>query len=188
MDEVRIPFGQGVGRGIDVSASKSKKKTVTEYTAGEVVKELAARDGMYEGEGTNHEGDRFRGALRVDALVGGTGARLTYVAKGSSGPYTGVVLHAEEALVSRSDVHRLVLCNVHSNAKTLIVHPAVHTVEEEHTWRAVFDSGPPAVPRGLRERIHLTLWNDGDIGYDYEWAVGDMDMGVRSRVRMHRTQ
>ncbi len=159
-------------------------KTFAGYAAVEFLRRISERAGSYVGEGTNHEGDTFRGSMVIEPTASRVGVRLTYIAKGTAGAYEGVVLHVEDALLAPQGSESMMLCSVHSNAKSLIVHPATVVEERDTSWVAIFDSGPPDTPGGLHERIHITLWRNGDVSYDYEWAVGEMNMAMRSHVRM----
>ena len=51
-----------------------------------VIERLANRLGDYEGEGTNHEGQKFFGSMTIESLLDKKGILLSFKAVGEDGP------------------------------------------------------------------------------------------------------
>ncbi len=139
--------------------------------------------GRYVGEGLNHEEQRFEGELEVEAVVGGRGVVLRYIASGPDGS----LYHAEHALIALDESGSLCLWPVMSELPAVLPHHLVSASEGASGRRTlVFRHGDPADEEVFREELTLDLWPNGDITYRHAWGL---PLGVyreRSSARMSR--
>jgi hypothetical protein len=137
---------------------------------------LQERQGGYVGEGINHEGEPFRGRLRLSSASEGAGILLAFDARSLD---EQICFHAEHSLIARDASGELVLWHLGSNLGFLTPHN-LSAVEPERRYAFLY--GDPAGD-GFAEEITLTL--DGDrIGYAFAWGRPGAPFGPRSSVVM----
>lgn len=80
---------------------------------------LQERQGGYAGEGTNREGESFRGRLQLSSASEGAGMLLAFDARSLDGL---ICFHAEHSLIARDASGELVLWHLGSNLGFLTPH------------------------------------------------------------------
>jgi hypothetical protein len=142
---------------------------------------LATRTGTYAGAGVNHEGEAFRGVLRMHAVLGGRGTRLRFVATRAD----GVVLHEEETLIGADPTGSPTLVTLSSNLPGLLAHDLVD-VHRGDAVQLVFRHGDVGDDSVFREEIRLDLLPEGDVAYSFAWGLPGGAFADRSSVCMRR--
>jgi uncharacterized cupin superfamily protein len=136
---------------------------------------LFSRAGTYLGEGTNHEGQKFTGTLKLHPSVAGKGLTLDFVAVGKD----GIQYHREHSLVGLNPAESLSLWVLSTNHPGVVEHK-LHASE----GGLVFRCGDFVDQRSFREEIAIDFWDNGDLGYRYSWGLPGGEFQERSSVRM----
>ena len=134
--------------------------------------DLIAKGGVYQGSGTNHEGQSFIGSLALTPCAKGRGLSLDFVATGLSGE----TFHTEHSLIGPTLDDGIAIWILSSN------HPGVteHRLTDEEQSRKseteecrtlVFRCGDMTNVKTFREEVYLDLWTNGDVGYRYAWGM-----------------
>lgn len=144
------------------------------------VEELLTRAGSYVGEGTNHEGERFSGELRLSAVGSRNGLSLWFRATGVE----GAVYHEEHTLIGTRPDGRPALWTLNSNVPFLLEHVLVES-SDSSSFR--FRFGDPAASDTFREEIILTPHEDGRLTYAFFWGMPGGEFAERSAVTMAPT-
>ena len=145
---------------------------------------LIERKGLYSGEGINHEGQKFRGTLSLEPIIGGKGIELRFKAQGEKGE----AYHEEQSLIAPTFSRGISLFVISNN------HPALaeHTLNREEPLksgdgkRLIFGLGDPKDAKTFREEIAVDLFTNGDLAYTYCWGMPGGEFTERSGVRMKR--
>ncbi|MCO4744907.1 MAG: hypothetical protein KC912_08960 [Proteobacteria bacterium] len=142
---------------------------------------LATRTGTYAGAGVNHDGQPFRGVLRMHPVLGGRGTRLRFVATATD----GTLLHEEETLIGAEPSGSPTLVTLSSNLPGLLVHHLVDVARGEAV-QLVFRHGDVDDDSVFREEIRIGMHPEGDVTYAFAWGMPGQPFADRSGVRMRR--
>lgn len=142
---------------------------------------LLAGPSRFVGSGRNHEGETFRGVLRVLRLPGDHGVMLEYAATVEG---KGLV-HSESTLLGRSAQGDLCLWPVMSELPFVLPHAQSSTaIDEAHAVRSVFSSGPCDAVGEFREEITVAIHHDGKLTYSHAWGMPGGNFAERSSCEM----
>lgn len=142
------------------------------------------RAGRYMGEGVNHEGQPFNGALELRSLLGQRAFGLSFSARGAGGED----YHQEETILGPGPQGELCLVSVNTNDPLLRTYALVRDETHEETRRLVFGWGRPEERETFRCQISLEVYPNGDLGYRYAWGLPGGGFADRSGVRMRVSQ
>lgn len=137
----------------------------------------------FTGLGRNHEGETFRGDLRIQHLAGGRGVLLHYTADVEG---RGTV-HAESTLLALGPGGRLCLWPVMTELPVVLPHTEqASTPGPDHSVHAVFSSGPRDDRAAFREEITIAVHRDGRVTYAHAWGLPGGDFEDRSSCELAR--
>lgn len=135
----------------------------------------------FAGDGVNHEGEKFRGALRIEPLVGGTAIMLHYTATLMDGRQ----VHAEATLLARNEQGKLCLWPVMQELAAVIPHVEVGAVAGGcPPVTATFASGPREALDVFREEIAISQGDDASLTYAHSWGLPHGQFAARSSCKM----
>jgi hypothetical protein len=138
--------------------------------------------GAFAGEGVNHEGQRFKGTLRLREAVPGKALALESKAEGMDGE----VYHHELSWVGPDLAGALTLYVASSNHPAIAPH-LFHRLEEQEGARvAVFRCGDFETHQGFREEVAFSFFPDGSVSHHYSWGLPGGKFEPRSGSRMQR--
>lgn len=142
------------------------------------------RSGRYRGEGINHEGQPFSGALELRSLLGQRAWALTFSAQGAGGED----YHREETLLGPGPEGAPLLVSLNTNDPLLRSYALRRAEAREGVRRWVFGWGSPAARETYRCEISLEVYPNGDLGYRYAWGLPGGEFAERSGVRLRASQ
>jgi len=147
----------------------------------EIVEQLLAVQGVYEGEGVNEEGEPFLGVLVLDPMLDGAGAIIQYIAASAD---DDKVYHQEHSVVHRDSEGALGMWSFNSSSGLTVLRPieADPAAVEGIAHSFLFGVGEIEDRSVFRERVRLDMHEDGCIGYCYSWGLPDGDFSQRSLV------
>ena len=147
-----------------------------------IMKNLAGHCGKFEGEGVNHEGNRFVGRLQISSVPNVQSIQIEFHAQ----TMDGLPFHQERTTIAFNPKETLCLWSINSNNP----HMLQHELRQEDVTEAgscqvyVFGYGDPGDRTEFREEITLEVWNSGEIGYHYAWKMPDSDVETRLSVNL----
>jgi hypothetical protein len=129
-----------------------------------------------QGEGINHEGERFLGHLEVQPLVAGAAVLLVYTARLEDGS----VVHEEATLLGRHLDGALCLWPVMSELPAICPHVQKPSPSAEQATSAVFAFGDRDDRSTFREEISLSFAAGGALTYTHAWGLPGGEFADRS--------
>ena len=147
---------------------------------------LSERIGAYRGDGRNHEGEDFHAELVVASAGGGAGILLTFTAVAAANQRTeaGTVLHTENSIIAMHPEQGIVLAQIGSNVRALLLHPLRRSESApDGGVTLVFGYGDPEGDR-FAEEISLHIHPDGRLGYAFAWGRPGDPFGERSAATL----
>ncbi|MFN9572483.1 MAG: hypothetical protein ACK58C_17525 [Betaproteobacteria bacterium] len=149
-----------------------------------VLELLASGPPAYRGRGTNHDGEPFIGALRVQVLGDGRAVLLHYCATLDD----GTVAHTESTLLAPGPDGRLCLWPVMSELPVVLPHAQIETqAPGDPRTTAVFASGAREDRGCFREEITLAFGADGSLTYAHAWGLPAGPFKDRSTCGLFQT-
>ncbi len=142
----------------------------------DLIRELASGPKSFQGEGINHEGERFIGHVRVQSLVEGTAVLLSYVARLQDGS----LVHEEAALVGRQNDGSLCLWTVMSELPAVYPHRQRSVSSGEPAETVVFAFGDRDERDRFREEISISVSKTGTLTYAHAWGLPGGEFADRS--------
>lgn len=142
----------------------------------DLIRELASGPKSFQGEGINHEGERFMGQVRVQPLVDGTALLLSYVARLQDGS----LVHEEATLVGRQNDGTLCLWPVMSELPAVYPHPQKSVSSGEQAETVVFAFGDRDERDRFREEISISISRSGALTYAHAWGLPGGEFADRS--------
>ncbi len=142
----------------------------------DLLRALASGPTSFQGEGINHEGERFTGQVRVQPLVEGAAVLLSYVARLQDGS----LVHEEAALVGRQNDGTLCLCPVMSELPAVYPHQQRSASSGEQAETMVFAFGDRGERDRFREEISISLSKSGTLTYAHAWGLPGGEFADRS--------
>ncbi len=146
---------------------------------------LALREavGSYQGEGINHENEKFQGTFILTEVLNGVGFQIQFEARSLLN--SSVVIHSEFSTVATNAMGGVSLFNLNTNVPFLIEHQLVKETTKPDDKNFIFRFGDLSNLNSFREEVHLTL-GASSIRYDYHWGMPKGDFSLRSKITMNR--
>lgn len=146
---------------------------------------LALREmvGSYQGEGINHENEKFRGTFSLVEILNGAGFQIQFEARSLLN--SSIVFHSEFSTVATNAAGGVSLFNLNTNVPFLAEHVLVQETAKSNDKNFIFRFGDVSNPNSFREEIHLKM-NSTSIRYDYHWGMPHGEFSFRSGVSMTR--
>ncbi len=138
--------------------------------------------GNYNGNGINHEGQKFEAHFSLKSILDGKGCSLNFSAIGSNGEN----FHTEHSLIG-SDFQGNICLFVLSNNHTGMTPHILKNVEETPmgSKKFIFGFGNIQEINSFREEIVLEVLNDNKIDYRYFWGMPGGSFAERSGAIMN---
>ena len=137
---------------------------------------------VLQGEGVNHEAERFRAELHVEPLVDGRAMMLRYRATLEDGS----LVHEECTLLGLGPTGALCLWPVMAELPVVMPHehrPALAPTPEAF----VFSSGDRDDQTAFREEITIAFGPDRTLTYAHAWGLPGEAFGPRSSACLRPT-
>ncbi len=141
--------------------------------------------GKYQGDGINHESQKFVGTFDLQTLLGDAGFQIQFEARSESDP--SLLFHSEISTVASNARGGICLFNLNTNMPFLAEHELVEEKSNPEEKHLIFRFGNVADRSSFREEIHLKLFADA-IRYEYHWGMPGGDFAYRSGALMKRTK
>jgi hypothetical protein len=145
---------------------------------------LAQAQGQYEGDGTNHEGERFRATLDLKSTLDDSLIEIQFRASDAENAF-----HEERTWITEDLVNGGIgLWTVSTNTPGVLQLKLVEDSNDgSYTSRVVFLMGDRDDTSRFREEISLSLRLDGGLEYVYSWGVPHEKFGVKSKALLKRS-
>lgn len=139
---------------------------------------LTQASGRYQGDGINHQDEKFHADFLMAPDLDGSMIELRYRARDGENAF-----HEERTFITEDLVAGgLAMWTVSSNTPGMLKLSLVEdTSDGSYTTRVVFRLGEPSDESRFREEISLSLRHDGGIEYVYSWGVPHEKFGVKSK-------
>lgn len=147
-----------------------------------VISALLACAGRYRGEGVNHDGDPFEGAMVLRELPGGRTVGVVSSALGRD----GTVYHSEESVIAPGADGVPVLQVISTNQPDGVRLRFHRETRSDDHVTLTFRVGDPAAMDSFREEVHFDLWSNDDVTHRYSWGLPGGEFADRSGSRMRR--
>ena len=141
----------------------------------DLIDRLCREARILQGEGVNHEAERFHAELRVEPLVDGRAVMLRYRATLQDGS----LVHQECTLLGAGQSGALCLWPVMAELPVVIPHehrPALASTPDAF----VFSSGDRDDETAFREEITIAFGPDRTLTYAHAWGLPGEAFGTRS--------
>lgn len=132
------------------------------------------------GHGINHENQKFTCSFEISPVVSGKGAELKFKALGMH----GTVFHEEFSIIGPGFDGKPCLFVLSNNHPGVTPHNLKKTDATERLQQFIFAFGDKTNKKTFREKIALTIWNDGSTEYKYSWGLPDGEFAERSVAKM----
>jgi len=142
---------------------------------------LSEIQGRYEGDGMNHEGQKFSGQFVISPVLENHGAYLTFSATGANGEN----FHSEHTLIGNDfegNLNIFVLSNNHPGMTPHVFKNLVETASGSK--KLIFGFGNPENNNSFREEIVLEIFPDKKVDYRYFWGMPNGPFEERSGATM----
>lgn len=140
---------------------------------------LCAVQGRYQGDGLNHEGEKFVGDFQIASELDGSLVEIRFRASDADNAF-----HEERTWITEDLLNGgLGLWTVSTNTPGILPLKLIEDSSDgSYSSRLVFRLGDPEDLSRFREEISLNLRHDGAIEYVYSWGVPHEKFGVRSKA------
>lgn len=154
---------------------------MSEPNAQALFKALDFAFGTYRGHGSNHENEAFAGTFKLEPILAGRGFQVRFLATAAD----GTLFHAEHSLIAPDEQGTLCLWNFNSNAPGMLCH-RLEAIRQKDGLQASFVYGKLEDGASFRERVTLTINDDGSLRYAYAWGMPGGDFAERSALTLRR--
>jgi len=132
------------------------------------------------GTGINHEGEEFRGTIKLVPVACGKGLRIEFSAISKKDE----IFHEESSLLGPRLDGKLCLFVLSNNHPGVLPHILKREDKTEKGHSFVFGFGDVADVNTFREEIVLTICDDSSLEYTYFWGMPGGTFELRSGVKM----
>jgi hypothetical protein len=136
--------------------------------------------GLYQGQGTNHEGNPFVGHFELSEILQGSGLQIKFEAKSID---SKAIFHSEVSTLAPTPSGVLALFNLNSNTPFMCEHPLVAEDSDDHRLSLKFRFGKIEDHSSFREEINLNAIHK-TITYQYSWGLPGGPFSERSKVTL----
>lgn len=136
--------------------------------------------GCYQGQGINHEGEKFDGIFELTEVAQGAGYQIKFQAKSLD---LKTVFHSEVSTLSATMNGGFSLFNLNSNTPFMCEHKLVTNEIKDACLQLKFRFGNIEDNNSFREEISLEATNK-TISYGYSWGLPGGNFAERSKVTL----
>jgi hypothetical protein len=133
------------------------------------------------GMGINHEGEEFRGSIRLIPVVSGKGLRIEFKATSKNNE----IFHEESSMLGPGLDGKPCLFVMSNNHPSVVPHLLKREENSKLGHSFVFGFGDVADSNSFREEIVLSVGADNSIEYTYYWGMPGGSFERRSGLKMH---
>lgn len=175
---------------VDPSKDSSKEPAKSNWHASlpvPLMTRLREFAGSYQGQGLNHEGEKFRGEFELAVELDGSLATISFQAIDESDA-TSAGFHNERTWITDDLITGgTALWTVSTNTPGVLRLPLIEdSADGSYLSRVTFRLGDPKDETRFREQIFLGLRHDRAIEYVYSWGVPHQKFDVRSKCLLAR--
>ncbi len=136
--------------------------------------------GHYQGQGINHEGEKFNGNFELTEIAEGAGYQIKFQAKSLD---SKKIFHSEVSTLSATVSGEFALFNLNSNTPFMCEHKLVTNEIKSDHLQLKFRFGNIEDKNSFREEILLSAV-DKTISYQYSWGLPGGTFAERSKVTL----